>query len=62
MNALRSKKVRYAMGKIMSTYGENIMAACQAKLDTKNIYNRPQHCIISPKRQVKKMVLREKIA
>lgn len=62
MNNLRAKKVRHAMTLIARQYGDNVMQACQDKLAMPNRHGDSQHRTISPKRQLKKMVLRTKIS
>ena len=62
MNATRSKKVRYAMNRILNQFGEQIHAAAQAKVDMTNRHGKPQHTRINARRQLKKMILREGIA
>lgn len=64
MNATRSKKIRFAAKKILSSpkLKEQVDRACADKLEMPNRYGRPQHRVINPRRQVKNLVRRERIA
>ena len=62
MNESRSKKVRFAANALATKFPEQIRRACEDKAKMPNRNGYAQHTVINPKRQIKKMVLREGIA
>lgn len=62
MNAKRARKVRFAAKHIMANWSDEIARAVSDKIGQPNIHGRPQHRTINPARQVRRMVVRERIA
>lgn len=62
MNATRSKKFRHAATAIYSKFKEQIDQACRDKFDMLNRHGNPQHRRINPRRQLKRMIKRNKLA
>ena len=58
MKKTRSKLSRAAMTRLLIKYPQEIKYACQAKIDRPSTTGRRQHRVISPRRQVKKQILR----
>lgn len=62
MNSTKARKTRAARDLIAANYPDKIKQACEEKLKMPNRNGYLQHRVISPRRQVKKMVLREGLA
>jgi hypothetical protein len=62
MRAIRAKKIRHAMNSIFAHHRAAVTDAAQTKANMLNRNGGMQHTTINPLRQLKKMVVRERIA
>lgn len=60
MRKIRAKQLRKEITHLLSQFGEEIKEQSQAMLDQPNRHGYRQHRVISPRRQVKKQILRLK--
>lgn len=58
MNGRKSKKIRHAMNVLSGQFKSEILSAAEKKVGMLNRYGKPQHRVLSPKRQIKNAIPR----